>query len=129
MKKSLLIAVVVIACVAMAAPVFALQLKGPTQSTPIPTTTIIGSAAYVPSTNVVVNACSTPTNYAVASMHNSSLHSTGGRSFQATTDPTQKQGILYLDVSGASAAEPTCSGTSTDPQASPPILSSYGDPL
>jgi hypothetical protein len=127
MKKNSVIAIVVVVCMAMAAPAFAgPTLKGPTATTTAVSTTI-GSAVYVPSTNVQVNACSTPNNYAINSMHNLSLRATGGRAFQALT----ASGILFVDVSGSSAVMPTCSGggSGTTTASPPPTLSATGIPL
>ena len=114
MKRSLLIVLIGVICLAMAAPAFAVQtFKGPTQTTAA-VSTVIGSAVYTPSTNVVVNAQSTIGNYCVAATHNLSLKNSGGRSFGAITS----SGIQWQDVSGTSTTgtcqdETALSGTWT----------------
>jgi hypothetical protein len=111
MKKHILLAAIVLVCIAIAVPAFAFgptTLSGPIGTTPA-VSTVIGSATYTPSTNVAVNACATPNNYAVAATHNLSLGATGGRAFGATT----ASGIQWQDVSASGTAAGTCSGTGT----------------
>ncbi len=107
MKKNILIVLVGLVCLAVAAPAFAATFKGPTQ-TAAAETTIIGSAAYQPSTNVVVNVTSTTNLYCAASTHNLSLGATGGRSFGATTS----SGLQYKDVSASGSSAGTCQSES-----------------
>jgi hypothetical protein len=104
MNKNILILLVALVCLAVAGTAFAeATFKGPTQTTAA-VTTIIGSASYQPSTNVVVDVFSTVNNYCVTSTHNLSLNATGGRSFGATTS----SGLQYMDVNATTTA-PVCS--------------------
>ena len=76
MKKSILIVIAVIACMAISAPVFATDITGATQ---------IGSVNFAPSTNVTVNVKTADTNdptlpntYCAASLLSSSIGQGGG---------------------------------------------------
>ncbi len=120
MKKIALLAAVVLVTVAIAVPAFAFgptPLQGPVGTTPA-TSTVIGSATYTPSTNVTVNACATPNNYAVAATHALSIAATGGRAFGATT----ASGLQWEDVSATGSAAATCSGTGTATTDAAPTL-------
>jgi hypothetical protein len=84
MKKNILLTVFVIVCIAMALPAFA----SPTTITTAATTQI-GGANFVPSTNVTISAYSGPlgnaTNYAVSSVHGSSIAQSSGRAWASFT--------------------------------------------
>jgi hypothetical protein len=85
MKKYIMITLV-IAIVAVAAPVFAASY-GPGASN----TTAIAGANFVPSTSVTVQATATATNYCVTSSHASSLGNAAGKQWGAlNTDSTIK---------------------------------------
>ena len=108
MKRTLMLAFVAVACLVIAAPAFAVQSYTPTS------TTIIGGASFVPSTNVTVSAAALPSTdatnpntYCVATVHGAVVGSAAGKAYGArNTDP----GILHKDAP-ATVAECACSNT------------------
>jgi hypothetical protein len=109
MKKSILIIFIVIASMAMTAPVvFALEFTSTSS-------TVLGSVVFSPSTNVTVSAKANdgsivpPNVYCAASWHTSSLNSSSGKEFAAISDggaANLSTGIMFTYLTAIMAGKP-----------------------
>ncbi len=112
MKRHMLVAFVAITCIAIASPAFAVQSFTTTS------TTVIGGANFVPSTNVTVSAvalpstdATNPNTYCVTSVHGASVNQSAGRAYGALSS---ESGIEVL-VAPATVATVACTSTTALP--------------
>lgn len=98
MKKIMIISLVVIACVAMAAPVFAEHTFNGNIAAPVTAavTTIFAGASFAPSTGVYVSATSDAngTAYTVQAVHDGSIGSASGKVYGARNIDTTIRYIM-----------------------------------
>lgn len=112
MKKIMIISLVVIAFVAMAAPVFAEKTCNGKMPSAAAVTTVIAGATFAPSTGVWVSATSTAQDYTVTAVHNSSLLQASGKVYGATSKDST---ISYIVAPAAYTTYTTNSATVLNP--------------
>ena len=99
MKKIILTVVLVLGCLALVTPAFAVNITSPTG-------TSIGDAAYVPSTGVTIDLRSDANDYCATAQHAASDPNKGGKQYGATAGDSNIKGIAAVS-SGPTACTAT----------------------